>query len=260
LLLAGYFAFFFPKPSRPLISKNEQEQILSPGGPVSALPEKDTTQPILAAAERKTEVIRPKATQASQEKRIVGEVKGIKTEAAANQQDVAVAGIQTKALITMDTVVISFDEAIAIEQPPEISKAAEETEMEKKEDVSRSKAAGVPVATKAQVADFLIVSKDSIPVFNQPGYRDFNDYITRNLTYPARARRQGVEGTVLVRFCVDIHGKIKDVTVIRSAGSLLDDEARRVVEKSPPWIPAYKNEQPVETVMTCPVMFLLHQP
>lgn len=49
--------------------------------------------------------------------------------------------------------------------------------------------------------------------------------------YPRQARRRGVEGTAMVRFCVDPDGHPEGFELVRSAGSpLLDGAARCVVE------------------------------
>src|SRR5262249_36768565 len=53
--------------------------------------------------------------------------------------------------------------------------------------------------------------------------------------YPRVARAQGIEGTVIIRFRVGEGGEPVDVAVVASAGPLLDEAARRAVERAAPF-------------------------
>jgi periplasmic protein TonB len=84
-------------------------------------------------------------------------------------------------------------------------------------------------------------------------------WIASNLTYPAIARENGIEGTVYVGFVVEKTGAITDVTVKRGVvgGKVLDDEAVRVVKQMPKWKPGKQNGREVRVLFTLPVKFKL---
>jgi protein TonB len=75
--------------------------------------------------------------------------------------------------------------------------------------------------------------------------------------YPDAARRDGVEGEVLLRFQVLGDGHVGAVTVTRSAGR--DDFDRAAVEAVKTWLfePARRGKEPVTVWVTLPVRFQL---
>ena len=75
--------------------------------------------------------------------------------------------------------------------------------------------------------------------------------------YPDAARREGVEGEVLLRFQVLGNGHVGAVTVTRSAGR--DDLDRAAVEAVKTWLfdPARRGKEPVTVWVTLPVRFQL---
>jgi protein TonB len=75
--------------------------------------------------------------------------------------------------------------------------------------------------------------------------------------YPELARRQGIEGTVLLRLFVAADGRVREVEVAESSGHpILDAEAVTAVRS---WRgrPATRDGVPVETVELLPVRFRL---
>lgn len=63
-------------------------------------------------------------------------------------------------------------------------------------------------------------------------------YLRSNLSFPAQAKRMGVEGAVYVNFAVSAEGEISDVLVSKGIGAGCDEEAVRVMKNSPKWTPA----------------------
>ena len=76
-----------------------------------------------------------------------------------------------------------------------------------------------------------------------------------NLEYPDQARKMGIEGKVFVQFVVDKDGSITEVKAIKGIEAGCDDEAVRVLENSPVWIPGRQNGQPVKVRMILPITF-----
>jgi len=66
-------------------------------------------------------------------------------------------------------------------------------------------------------------------------------HFIKNFDYPEEAKEKNITGRVIVRFVIDKEGIVRDVTVVRSAHELLDQEAVRVVSSLPQFQPAQKD-------------------
>ncbi len=95
------------------------------------------------------------------------------------------------------------------------------------------------------------------PPSPQGGMDGWNRYLSNNLSYPAQARRMGIEGTVIVAFVVNTDGSLSDYEVIRGVGGGIDEEAIRVIENAPDWIPGSQSGVAVNTRMRLPIRFKL---
>lgn len=84
-------------------------------------------------------------------------------------------------------------------------------------------------------------------------------FIQRNLRYPYAAQDAGVQGKVYVSFVVEKDGSISNVTVARGLGYGLDDEAIRVIKKSPKWKAGRQNRQEVRVRYNMPINYVLQQ-
>lgn len=96
---------------------------------------------------------------------------------------------------------------------------------------------------------------DEHPTFKGGTPNDFAVWVARHLKYPKYAKEIGIEGTVKVHFVIDKNGKISEAHVHDSVHPLLDEEAVRVVMKSPKWKPGMKDGQAVRVSYTLPVVF-----
>ncbi len=82
-------------------------------------------------------------------------------------------------------------------------------------------------------------------------------YLQANLKYPKTEQRLGIEGTVFLRFVINIDGSIQDIEVIRSASPGLDQAAIAVIKNSPKWNPGKNGGKAVRSRMTMPIRFKL---
>lgn len=82
-------------------------------------------------------------------------------------------------------------------------------------------------------------------------------WLSRNITYPAVAAENGIEGRVTVSFVVEKDGSITDVRTVRSVDPSLDREAESVVGRMPRWTPGRQNGQSVRVKYNVPVTFRL---
>ncbi|MBB6498261.1 energy transducer TonB [Pedobacter cryoconitis] len=84
-------------------------------------------------------------------------------------------------------------------------------------------------------------------------------FLQRNLRYPDQAQERGVQGKVYLSFVVEKDGSISSVTLIKGIGAGCDEEAIRVLKKSPRWKPGQQNQQSVRVRYTMPFSFQLGQ-
>lgn len=80
-------------------------------------------------------------------------------------------------------------------------------------------------------------------------------YIRRNLQYPLQAVTSQTEGTVYVAFVINKTGIPEDAFILRGIGSGCDEEALRLVNAMPPWIPGTQRGKPVRVQYTLPIRF-----
>lgn len=103
--------------------------------------------------------------------------------------------------------------------------------------------------TEAQYYEYEIMAQ-------YPGGLDqMKRYLTRNIKYPKKARKQGISGKVLLKFYVDTDGSIQNVKVEKGVSEELDQEAIRVVKKMPRWQPGRLDGEKVKTYYILPLNF-----
>jgi periplasmic protein TonB len=111
-----------------------------------------------------------------------------------------------------------------------------------------------PVEEEAVDEIFTIVEQN--PTF-KGGDAAFIGYIQKNLVYPEKARRMGLEGRVFVQFVVELDGSLSKVTVLRGIGGGCNEEAIKVMRNSPKWITGKQRGRPVRVQIVVPIIFKL---
>jgi len=101
---------------------------------------------------------------------------------------------------------------------------------------------------------FLVVEQP--PEFDG-GLEAMYKFITKNMKYPASARRMNIEGSVFVGFVVDADGKISESSIIKGISADCDKEALRVVQMMPKWRPGKQSGRPVRVKFVLPIKFKL---
>jgi len=101
---------------------------------------------------------------------------------------------------------------------------------------------------------FLVVETPAAP---KGGFGAFYQNISERIKYPAPARRMRIEGKVFVEFVVNRDGSIQDVRAVKGIGAGCDEEAVRVVETAPEWVPARQRGKTVRQRMVLPITFKL---
>jgi periplasmic protein TonB len=109
-----------------------------------------------------------------------------------------------------------------------------------------------PVVEEQSEEIFSIVEENAEP---RGGMSAFYQYVSTQIKYPAQARRMRVEGRVFVEFVIGKDGKITDVVAVKGIGAGCDEEAVRIIQKSPPWKPGKQRGKPVRQRMVLPIIF-----
>ncbi|HXI00450.1 MAG TPA: TonB family protein [Sphingobacteriaceae bacterium] len=112
----------------------------------------------------------------------------------------------------------------------------------------------VAIVEDNSIKDF--ASVEVLPLF-PGGDKAFYAFLGKNITYPSMARENNISGRVFVSFVVEKNGKLTDIKVLRGLGSGTDEEAVRVLKKSPAWAPGIQNGRPVRVQYTIPILFQL---
>jgi TonB family protein len=90
------------------------------------------------------------------------------------------------------------------------------------------------------------------------GVEGFSRYLSNNIQYPDIARQNGIQGKVVLTFVVEKDGHITEIKVTQSVVPAIDQEAVRVLNKSPKWIPGTAFGSPVRVQYSVPVSFALN--
>ncbi|MCU0326198.1 MAG: TonB family protein [Spirosomaceae bacterium] len=93
-----------------------------------------------------------------------------------------------------------------------------------------------------------------LPSF-EGGQEKLNDYIKRNIVYPADANKSKLSGKVVVSFWVDEEGKISEPKIEESLHQSLDNQVLKLVSTMPKWKPARQHNRPHKQMYVLPVTF-----
>jgi periplasmic protein TonB len=105
-----------------------------------------------------------------------------------------------------------------------------------------------------EIADEVFSVVEVMPSF-PGGNQEFYAYVSKNLKYPRRALRANVEGKVVLQFVVAEDGDIRNVEVLKGIGYDCDEEAVRVLQSSPNWIPGKQQGRNVKVRVMVPLTF-----
>jgi protein TonB len=112
-------------------------------------------------------------------------------------------------------------------------------------------------ATSPAAAEDSILVKVEVESYFPGGANAWIRFLNNNLTYPNKAVRKKIEGTVIVQFIVEKDGTLSNVEAI-SGPALLQSAAVEVFKYSPPWKPALQNGRIVKSYKKQPITFKLH--
>ncbi len=82
-------------------------------------------------------------------------------------------------------------------------------------------------------------------------------WIATNVEYPMEAIEMNETGRVYLSFIIEQDGSVSNVSVVKSASKILDEEAIRLLENMPNWAPAELDGEKVRTRCQIPINFTL---
>ncbi|MGL5920060.1 MAG: TonB family protein, partial [Bacteroidales bacterium] len=121
---------------------------------------------------------------------------------------------------------------------------------------------GKPVAVKTGEDQKVDPKNQTFTVVEQMpqfpgGDKALQQFLRDNVKYPEAEAKKGIQGRVIVVFIINKEGKVTDPTIVRGVDPALDNEALRVINSMPLWIPGVQRGVPVNVKYTVPVNFRL---
>lgn len=116
----------------------------------------------------------------------------------------------------------------------------------------------IPTSSPAQPDTMAIkidtASQHEMPVF-PGGPERLQAILAQNLVYPKNAKRDGIEGLVLVGFTIDTTGAVSGIHILRGIRKDIDQEAMRLAALLTGWQPGRLDGKPVPILYTLQVRF-----
>jgi len=111
-----------------------------------------------------------------------------------------------------------------------------------------------PLQTEPYV---ICIVPDENPTFQGGDLAKFSEWVSKNHTYPAFAKKNGISGKVFAQFVVSPEGKLVDIKILRGVHPSLNNEVLRILALSPLWKSGKKNGKEVFVQFVIPVIFNL---
>jgi TonB family protein len=106
----------------------------------------------------------------------------------------------------------------------------------------------------AEEVPFVVV--EQMPMFPGGDVALLN-YIGENTMYPETAKKQNIQGRVIIRFCISSKGNVRQISVLQGVSPELDAEAIRVVSTLPKFQPGRQSGKDVPVWYMVPITFSL---
>lgn len=87
------------------------------------------------------------------------------------------------------------------------------------------------------------------------GGRSMINFINSNREYPHEAYESGIQGRVTCSFVVNVDGKLSNIKILRGVENSLNEEALRLIQIMPDWIPGSLNGTIVPVRVICNIPF-----
>ncbi|MEZ4988101.1 MAG: energy transducer TonB [Saprospiraceae bacterium] len=97
----------------------------------------------------------------------------------------------------------------------------------------------------------------TLPEKKECAQNELLKFLYSNINYPARARENGIQGTVVVTFVIEKDGSLSNIELAKDIGAGCGEEAVRVVRMMPPFIPGMQDDELVRVQFNLPIKFKL---
>lgn len=85
------------------------------------------------------------------------------------------------------------------------------------------------------------------------GMTELYNYIKKNYQLPSEAKKQKVNGTIVISFVIDTNGKPSDAKIVKDLGYGTGQEAISMIYKHPHWVPGTMRGVPVRVSYSLPI-------
>ncbi|MBW4890733.1 TonB family protein [Mucilaginibacter sp. HMF5004] len=106
-------------------------------------------------------------------------------------------------------------------------------------------------------SDDAIYNTAETPPSPKGGLDAFYNFLSANIKYPAEDKKNNIQGRVIVQFVIEKDGSLSSFNVKRRPSGTLGNEALRVLQLAPNWVPATQAGKPVRVLYTIPINFSL---
>lgn len=103
------------------------------------------------------------------------------------------------------------------------------------------------------VEEPVFVKVEVMPSFMGGDLNTFRTWFSGEFKIPAIAAENGIQGRVVMKFVVEKDGSIGGIEFLQSPDKVYEDEARRVLMKSPRWTPGRQRDQLVRVFYILPI-------
>jgi protein TonB len=133
-----------------------------------------------------------------------------------------------------------------------ISNGFAQTDSTKKQTITTAKSDTSKKASNADGAFLKVEVESEFP----GGLAGWGEFLQQNLTYPRKAVRKDIQGTVVLQFIVCTDGTVCDIEAV-SGPEELREAAVAALKKTPKWIPAIQDGRNVKSYKKQPIVYLL---
>ncbi|WP_324688971.1 M56 family metallopeptidase [Flavobacterium cheonhonense] len=109
------------------------------------------------------------------------------------------------------------------------------------------------VPTKKQESDLYNLAELTEKPEYQTGLEAFYQYIGSNYKIPEEISTKKISGKIFASFIVEKDGTLSNIKILRDMGYGTGEEAKRVLENSPKWLPGKIDGKPVRTMYSLPI-------
>ena len=103
------------------------------------------------------------------------------------------------------------------------------------------------------VEEAAFVKVEIMPSFMGGDLNTFRAWFSGEFKIPAIAAENGIQGRVVMKFVIEKDGSIGGIEFLQSPDKVYEDEARRVLMKSPRWTPGRQRDQVVRGFSILPI-------